>query len=124
MTAVLVIEDDSDLREMLETLLRRAGYRVSAAENGRDGMRVVRDESIDIVVTDILMPVQEGIETIAELKRRYPKVRVIAMSGGGIVQPEDYLQTAELFGAEMTISKPFEPGDLLQALRFLASVTH
>lgn len=124
MTCVLVIEDDSQIREMLETLLTRAGYSVLAAANGREGMHIVREEPVDLVVTDILMPVQEGIETITELKNRHPLVKVIAISGGGIVQPDDYLQMAERFGAEMTISKPFEPDDLLQALRFLESASH
>lgn len=121
MTKVLVIDDDVDIRDMLEELLTRFGYEVMTASQGREGLRVARQQSVDLVITDILMPVQEGIETIYELKRNLPGVKVIAMSGGGIVQPEDYLVTAAMFGAEMTLPKPFEPEDILQAVRFLFS---
>jgi len=123
MTTVLIIEDDDEIREMLSLLLMGAGYVVRTAAHGREGIRVARNEPIDIVITDILMPVQEGIETIAELGRQFPQVKIIAMSGGGIVQPEDYLATAQMFGAAMAISKPFDADEILQAVCYLASPT-
>jgi len=113
---VLVIDDDQDFRKMLCARLIKAGYTVLEAENGLKGLQLYRDEPVGLVITDIIMPEKEGMETILELKRVNPKVRIVAISGGGRSTPEDYLNIAEYFGAVKSFMKPFDMNDFISTL--------
>jgi len=100
---VLVIEDNGDLRSMLRDALENAGFDVAVAADGVAGLALQKRRPVDVVVTDLLMPEKEGIETIAELRKEYPRTKIIAMSGhsrtrGGV----DYLCTARELGARAT----------------------
>lgn len=117
---LLVIDDDDELREVLKRLLERAGYVVATARNGREGIHRCREEAFDVVITDIMMPAKEGIETIIELRQNHPDVEIIAMSGGETFDPSDNLANAERLGASLAIAKPFRREDILQAVRFVA----
>lgn len=116
MSRILIIEDDNEVREYLESVLSRAGYDVSSASNGKEGVEIFRDNPADLVVTDIIMPEKDGIETIMDLRRANSDLRVIAISGGGRAEPENYLHSAKLLGASRTMKKPFTNQEMLDAI--------
>ena len=119
MPLILIIDDDDQLRGMLREMLERAGYEVADAPNGKEGIRLYRENPADLVVTDLIMPEKEGIETIIELRREFPDVKIIAMSGGGTIEAEKYLRMAKGLGAVRTLTKPIERKELLEAVREL-----
>lgn len=112
--SILVIDDEELLVKMVKTMLEREGYRVMVAQNGKLGMKLFRQESIDLVITDIFMPEKEGLETIRELRKESPQVKIIAMSGG-MTKAEGFspLPLAEKLGADNTLLKPFGRDQLL-----------
>lgn len=114
---VLVIDDEDMIRDVIKTVLTGAGYQVSEAADGSIGLKILESESFDLVITDILMPEKEGIETIMEIKRTYPDLRIVAISGGGRGSYLFPLKIADTIGAERCLPKPFEPEDLLNAVR-------
>jgi DNA-binding response OmpR family regulator len=113
----LVIDDDKLYMLLVCRTLEREGWHVDVAVNGRAGMALLRERSYDAVVTDIIMPEQEGIETIRAIRREFPKIRIVAMSSGSGRPDLDYLQIARAFGAHQTIEKPFTPGALCARVR-------
>jgi CheY-like chemotaxis protein len=118
--AILVIEDDEDIRQMICEILEDEGYETRQASNGMEGLNVLqRWPEIGIIITDLIMPEKEGIETIAEIRKDFPSVRILAISGGGICMPENYLNLARALGANATLSKPFGRKELLNALENL-----
>jgi DNA-binding response OmpR family regulator len=117
MAHLLIVDDQPTILQMLQKLFEQQGYEVSLAANGREALRAFQANRIDLVVTDILMPDMEGIETIRELRKLDPDVKIIAMSGGGTVQANEYLHMAAMFGARRTIQKPFEIRVILEAVR-------
>lgn len=119
MTKVLIIEDDEVIRNMIRELLLKAGYRVSVAENGVEGVKLFKQGTFELIITDIIMPEKEGIETIMEIKRHSPDVKIIAVSGGGRLQANDYLDMAEKLGANRVFSKPFQINDFIKAVKEL-----
>lgn len=116
---VLVIDDDAKITRVLDLKLRKAGYQVIVAANGEAGLHLFKAQQPDMVITDILMPGKEGLETIMELRRDFPEVKIIAMSGGGHVGAEEYLDLAKKFGAQYAFTKPFTGKEMLQAVREL-----
>ena len=116
MSRILIIEDDNEVREYLESVLSRAGYEVISASNGKEGVELFREQPADLVVTDIIMPEKDGIETIMDLRRANPQLKVIAISGGGRAEPENYLHSAKLLGASRTMKKPFTNQEMLSAI--------
>lgn len=116
MTRILVIDDDEAFRPMVKQMLEQAGYEVLEAANGKQGVEVFRAEVPDLVITDIIMPEQEGIETIMGLIKENPNAPVIAMSGGGRFTGIDVLGSARKFGAKQVLSKPFKRAELLEAV--------
>lgn len=121
MTRILVIDDEAPVRDMVRQTLERAGYEVAEAGDGKRGMGQVRTQPIDLVITDILMPEQEGIETIRILRKEFPQIKILAISGGGKRGKLDILPVARTFGAHHTLVKPFERKDLLDAVSALVS---
>ncbi|MBT3533203.1 MAG: response regulator [Rhodospirillaceae bacterium] len=108
MARILVIEDDSTHRRIIREILNAYSHDVTDAEDGDMGIRLQQDHGFDLIVTDILMPGKEGIETVRELVRLYPDVRILAISAC----KEGYLEAARKFGAMETLAKPFEPEEL------------
>ena len=117
---LLVIDDDELVRATLVDMLQTAGFEVITAKNGRVGLELLETISVAAIITDILMPEQEGLETIREARQRYPSVRILAISGGGAGGPEiQLLRFAESFGADQTLAKPFTPSQLVAVVRTL-----
>jgi DNA-binding NtrC family response regulator len=122
MARILLIDDDDQFRMLLRKMLEKAGYKdIEEANDGRTGMKLFRQRPFDLVVTDIIMPDKEGIETIVELKSEYPLVKIIAMSGGGRIGPKNYLEMAKRLGASRTLAKPFKYSDFLDVVQELLS---
>lgn len=115
MANILLIEDDEALRGVLAENLRGAGHSVREAENGRVGIKLFREEPADVVVSDLIMPEQEGIETITSLRKNFPKLPIIAISGG-FTNAHYYLKAASKLGANRVLAKPFSSSDLMAAV--------
>ena len=122
MARILVIDDDTDVRRMVRNMLDRAGHEVAEAPNGDIGTKMFRKEPFDLIITDIFMPEKEGLETIRELHREFPDLRIIAISGGGSVGHYSYLPLAKSFGATRTLSKPFSHQELLEIVNELLTL--
>ena len=117
MPRILVIDDEEPVRTVLRQMLEKEGYRVEEAPNGAVGMKLLGDHPTDLIITDLFMPEKEGIETMIEVRKHFPQVKIIAMSGGGRAGALDLLPMAESFGALRTLAKPFERQELLAAVR-------
>jgi DNA-binding response OmpR family regulator len=115
-TRILVIDDDPVVRGMLAEMLRREGYEVDEAEDGRAGMKKFREMPAALVITDVVMPEQEGLETLMQLRQESTTVKVIAISGGGRVGPDAYLNSARTLGADAILAKPFGHEELLDSV--------
>ena len=114
---ILVIDDDYFVRYTLARILRGNGYDVVTAADGEQGMSVFRSAAPDLVITDIIMPNQEGIETIRHMRRERPDARIIAISGGGRIGTLDVLEIAQKLGADEVMHKPFDAAQLLSQVR-------
>jgi CheY-like chemotaxis protein len=116
MARIILIEDDEALRPMLVKMIERLGHEVRSEPDGKAGLGQVRVWEPDLVITDMIMPGQEGAETIFKLRREYPGVKIIAMSGGGRLGGADYLALAKKLGVATTLSKPFSRDEFKLAL--------
>ena len=116
MARILIIDDDEQSLALFEEILLREGHEVVTAHNGIEAEHHFRDGGADVVVTDILMPERDGIETIIDLRRQNPQVKIIAVSGGGRLGPTGYLETAAILGASRTFTKPVDRHDLVAAV--------
>ncbi len=117
MKHILIVDDEPQIRLMLKKLLEFEGYKVTEAFDGNQALQRYRDDPPDLIITDLIMPEKEGLETMAELLKENPEVKIIAMSGGGKNKPVGYLHTAKLLGAVETFEKPIRKEDLLEAIK-------
>ena len=115
MSSILIIEDDSGVRDLFKKCLEKAGHEVHCANDGEAGLKSYRDFQSDLVITDMVMPKKEGVETIFELKREFPDVKIIAISGGGLLEPGRYLALAKAQGVEKILQKPIKSSLLLSS---------
>ncbi|NTV05831.1 MAG: response regulator [Chlorobiaceae bacterium] len=114
---ILVIDDDAAVRKFISITLQRKKHCVVEAENGKSGLLLLQEHrDISVMITDLIMPEKEGIETIIEVKKLYPAIKIIAISGGGKVSPENYLVIADALGANTTLKKPFSGQELMHAI--------
>jgi CheY-like chemotaxis protein len=120
MACVLVIDDNDDFRSLLRMALEREGFAVRTAANGQEGLALLKGWRADVLVTDIFMPGKEGIETISEVRKQFPGVRIVAMSGRPSATDFDPLSIAAQIGAAKTLKKPFDIDELIDAVRRLA----
>ena len=97
MRKILIIDDEPYILLMLKKMLEKAGYEVDMASNGQQGMELFEKDNADLVITDIIMPDKEGLEIILEMKKQRPDLKIIAISGGGRISPESYLECATHF---------------------------
>jgi two-component system response regulator (stage 0 sporulation protein F) len=116
MARILVIDDQEPIRSLLRAVLEGEGHQVLEASNGRLGLELYRERSVDLVITDIVMPEMDGLEMIMELTRSFLNVKVIAMSGG--LESVGTLNVAKLLGARQTFQKPLDMEQLLRAVRY------
>ena len=113
--SILVIEDDAQVRDFIRVALERAGFQVTEADNGTQGIGMYRQTPQDLIITDMLLPVTSGLRVIQELISDFPSVKVIAITGENL--GPDYLSLANQYGAIHTLKKPFGPDELVQAVR-------
>jgi CheY-like chemotaxis protein len=110
---ILVVDDDELVRVTAKTILEREGYFVKLASNGVQALEQAAQMSLDVMILDIIMPEKEGIETLLQIKREFPSVKVIAISSGGRKGVDDFLMIADRFGADAALKKPIRPKALL-----------
>lgn len=116
MAHILVIDDDKQICSMLQATLRKRGHEVDVAYDGEEGCNLFKQHRMELVITDLVMPNKEGIETIVDLRKESSDVKIIAISGGGRIGPGSYLETVKQLGADMTFEKPIEYDTLLAAI--------
>ena len=119
MAKILVIDDEPSILLMIKKMVEKAGHEVDLALNGNEGIEKIEKNKPDLVITDIIMPQMEGLETILGLRKKYPKLKIIAISGGGRVGPEGYLFSAKLLGADRIFQKPLVQKDFMAAVTTL-----
>ena len=118
MASVLVVDDEDSLRLLMREALGQAGYQVSEARNGKEGLLYYRQSPADLVIMDILMPDQDGLESILTLHREFPKARIIAITGGSdMIGILNFLDVAKMLGARRTLQKPFDMKHLLDVVQ-------
>ena len=116
MARILVIDDDVQVRGAVRRILERAGHTVEDVGNGDAGLQAHRERPADLIITDIFMPERDGIETVRQLRRESPQVKIIVISGGDRTQTMDLRKDAELLGAARSLRKPFELSELVRAV--------
>jgi len=116
---ILVIDDDETIRELFRQWLEREGFEVNEADNGLKGVEIQRRICADVVICDLIMPVQEGIETITQFREEFPDTAIIAISGGGKIGSESYLTVAEHLGAWKVFNKPVDMTVLIETIKQL-----
>jgi DNA-binding response OmpR family regulator len=116
---ILVIDDEEPMRLMLRRSLTKAGYETFEAANGKEALSLQEKNPADLIITDIIMPEMEGIDTIMTFRENYPKVKIIAISGGGQIGSDEYLDLADKLGADWTFAKPFSINRLMSAVEEL-----
>jgi CheY-like chemotaxis protein len=116
MNRILLIDDDDLVRETLTRSLRDAGFETESVATGQLAIQLLMSQPFDLVVTDIIMPDCDGIETINQITKGWPGLKIIAISGGGLGSANLYLSTAEGLGANLTLTKPFRPSELVRAI--------
>ena len=120
MAGVLIVEDDNELREMIRISLTRRKFTVMEAANGKEAIVHFKPSLTDIVVTDLIMPEEDGLKVIMKLRELKPSIKVIAISGGGKAGPGSYLNLARALGADAIYSKPFSINDLVAKIEDLS----
>ena len=116
MKSILIVDDESGIRMVMREILENVGYSVLEASDGNDAIIQFEKHRPDLVVTDLLMPGKDGIETLFELRQINSKAKIIALSGGGRIRPENYLNCAMKLGAIATIEKPFTSEEFLMVI--------
>jgi YesN/AraC family two-component response regulator len=134
MQRILIVDDERDVRDSIKSVLDLAGYTVRTAENAADALDQLERTPIDVVITDIFMPKMNGVQAIESIRRAFPLVRIVAISGGGnfgvaaykptAIITNAYLASAEKAGAHLMLTKPFEADDLIEAIEKLLGVGH
>lgn len=119
MQKILIIDDESHILLMLKKMLEHYGYEIEMAINGVEGISLFKKTKPDLVITDIIMPEKEGLETIREMRRIKKDLKIIAMSGGGKVSADNYLEIAKIFGASRMIAKPFTKHEMVSTVQEL-----
>ena len=119
MAKILVLDDEAAILLMIKKMLERAGHEVDVALNGSDGMELFEKNKFDLLITDIIMPQKDGLEVVLELRKKYPDLKIIAISGGGRIHPEGYLPSAKHFGADLIFQKPLVQKEFLLAVSSL-----
>jgi CheY-like chemotaxis protein len=121
MARILLIDDEVRLRKTIRLALQSMGHHVVEARHGAEALELIGEAVVDLVLTDLIMPEKDGLETIEVLRRQYPDVKIIAMSGGSVISASDYLKLAEGLGAARVLAKPFSHDELRLAVESVLS---
>ena len=116
MARILIVDDDQQIRTAFRMILERAGYEVVEAKDGNAALKRFAECPADVVITDIVMPDKDGLEVIMELRRMIPHVKILAISGGGRLNPCSYLEMAQNLGADVVLVKPIDTATLLKTV--------
>lgn len=117
---ILVIDDDAAVLKYIREILKHDGFNALTADSGCKAFELLaQNPDISVVVADIIMPEEEGIEIIKKIQSEHPHIKIVAISGGGKISPETYLQLAHAIGVDATLKKPFGRKELLDTLRYL-----
>ncbi|MDX9769829.1 MAG: response regulator [Tenuifilaceae bacterium] len=119
---ILIIDDDRELAQSIREILVEEGFRVDMASNGREGIRLQNTMPYELIITDIVMPEEDGLEVIMWVRKTHPNTKLIAISGGGYFDSRDYLLMAKELGAKIVLCKPFEIKSLLSGVRRLLGI--
>ena len=119
MIKLLIIEESKSTSERLKQYLQQEGYEVFTACNGLEGLGIIKSNTLDIVITDILMPVMDGVEVILYLRKNCPEIKIIAMTSGGNINATEYFKVVKLLGVVFTLRKPFRENYLKNILNKL-----
>lgn len=122
MPGILVVEDDNDLRTMLKVSLSRRRFTVLEAENGKEALAHFKPSVTDLVITDLIMPEEDGLKVIMRMRELKPSIKIIAISGGGKAGPGSYLNLAKALGADAIYSKPFSVNDMITKIEELLDI--
>ncbi len=114
--SILVVDDEPGIRELLSMMLEAAGHTVITAEDGVQAPKLLAANTVQVIITDLLMPERDGLEFITEVRKKFPGVKIIAMSGGGHIARDSYLRIAKNFGAHFLLEKPFSQAGVLGAI--------
>lgn len=118
MPSVLIVDDEEAIRQLIRSTLEQAGYKVQEAANGKEGLSQYRESPADLVIMDILMPDQDGLESILTLRREFPTAKIMAITGGSdMIGILNFLDVARMLDARRTLQKPFEMQQLLDAVQ-------
>jgi CheY-like chemotaxis protein len=117
MARILVVDDEPSIRDLVALVLELDKHEVVTASDGNSALAAIENSDFDLVVTDLVMPDREGIETIMTIRKTRPTLKLIAMSGGGFGSAGDYLEMAAAVGADRTLAKPFTNDQLLKTVR-------
>ena len=113
---IFIIDDDESMLQIQSALLAEAGHEIQSSTQSGSALEKIRASKPDCVITDIMMPDQDGIETVLRIKEFNANIKVIVISGGGHQRAMDFLPAAERLGADLTLKKPFKPLDVLEAV--------
>lgn len=116
MPKILVVDDEEHIRRLLRKFLESAQYEVVEAADGAEALEMNRIDPADLVITDVLMPGMEGFGFIREMTREFPETKLIAISGGGTIDSNEYLTLIEKFGVDRTFAKPFRRAEILEGV--------
>jgi CheY-like chemotaxis protein len=122
MPGILIVEDDNDLRTMLKVSLNRRRFTVLEAENGKEAIAHFKPSVTDVVITDLIMPEEDGLKVIMRMRELKPSIKIIAISGGGKAGPGSYLNLAKALGADAVYSKPFSVNDMITKIEELLDI--
>jgi len=119
MSTILIVDNDAYLRDWLREILLEARYDVAVASNGRVALQQLRARPANLVITEMLLPEMDGVETIVAIRHGFPETRIIAITGGGILAPHGYLQLARALGVDRAMAKPFTQSEILDCIHEL-----
>ena len=119
MTKILVVDDELTIRSLFEEVLKDANHSVKSASNGKEALAILKKETFDLLITDIIMPELDGLELIREIRKTSPDIKIIAMSGGGRLSASKYLPVAGKIGAHKVLKKPVSIDDLVDCVNSL-----
>ncbi len=129
MARIIVIDDEEDIRNVLKEVLERAGHEVEIAGSSDEGLDILRDRGAELVITDVIMPGKDGVDTVYQIRMEFPNTRIIVISGGGNGGPMEYepsaikttayLASADAAGADVTLTKPFNRKEIVDAVNNL-----